>query len=123
MLTQAMGQEVRYSRFLNDLSLTVPENVWLKSVTFTQAAQAAAAADGRGHARASAPSPSAASASSTTTSRSGWSPWPTQKGYANPYFSSSVESLLGNRKIVTFSSTTTLTPEAYSGAYSKPAGR
>ncbi len=42
MLTEAMGQEVRYSRFLSDLSLTVPENVWVKSLTFAQTAAPAA---------------------------------------------------------------------------------
>ena len=28
-LTQAMGQEMRYSYVLNDLSLTIPSDVWL----------------------------------------------------------------------------------------------
>jgi hypothetical protein len=46
----------------------------------------------------------------------------TQKGYANPYFSSSTETLLGTRKTVNFTSTATLTPAAYSGRYTKPAG-
>jgi hypothetical protein len=45
-----------------------------------------------------------------------------QKGYANPYFSTSTEALLGTRKTVNFTSTATLTPAAYSGRYSKPAG-
>ena len=45
-----------------------------------------------------------------------------QKSYVNPYFSSSTEVLLGTRKTVNFSSTATLTPAAYSGRYTKPAG-
>lgn len=124
MRTQAMGTEVRYSQFLNDLSLTVPENVWLKNVTFTQAAPTAAAG------------PAAAAATATgigtvTFTGVGFSHddvavWleslATQKGYANPYFSSSTEVLLGTRKTVNFTSTVTLTPDAYSGRYSKPVG-
>ena len=35
-LQQAMGQEVRYSFILNDLSLRMPAGVWLTSVSVTQ---------------------------------------------------------------------------------------
>ena len=35
-LAQAMGQEVRWSYFLNDLSLGMPGKVWLTSMTVTQ---------------------------------------------------------------------------------------
>ena len=34
LLTQAMGEEVKYSGLLSDLSLSVPDNVWLTSLTF-----------------------------------------------------------------------------------------
>ena len=127
MLTQAMGQEVRYSRLLTDLSLTVPENVWLKSVTFTQGAPAGSTA-------AAAPA-----ASSLTTPGIGtvtftgvgfkhddvalWlESLAGQKAYVDPYFSNSTEALLGSRKTVNFTSTATLTSAAYSGRYTKPAG-
>ena len=33
LLVTAMGDEVRYSRFLNDLSLSVPGNVWIRTIT------------------------------------------------------------------------------------------
>jgi len=35
-LQQAMGQEIRYSFVLNDLSLRIPAGVWLTSLTVTQ---------------------------------------------------------------------------------------
>lgn len=35
-LTLAMGQEVRYSYLLNDLGLTIPQDVWLTSLSVTQ---------------------------------------------------------------------------------------
>ena len=40
-LAAAMGQEVRYSYFLNDLSLSVPSKVWLTSMTVVQTDTAA----------------------------------------------------------------------------------
>ena len=39
-----MGQEVRWSYFLNDLSLKTPSKVWLTSMTVTPDVDAAAAA-------------------------------------------------------------------------------
>jgi Tfp pilus assembly protein PilN len=38
-LVQAMGQEVRYSFLMNDLSLTIPNGVWLTSLTVEQPLQ------------------------------------------------------------------------------------
>ena len=125
MLTQAMGQEIRWSGLLNDLSLTVPDNVWVKSVAFTQAPAATAAAAPAAPAVPGAPA-AAASLGTVTFSGVGFdhddvAVWleslAGQRGYADPYFSSSSESLLGTRKVVTFSSTTTLTPDALSGEY------
>lgn len=124
MLTQAMGEEVRYSQLMNDLSLTVPETVWLKSLLFSQAPVAPAAAG--------ATAPGAVAGIGTVTftgvgfNHDDVAVWleslAGQKSYANPYFSSSTEALLGTRKTVNFTSTTTLTPAAYSGRYAKPAG-
>jgi Tfp pilus assembly protein PilN len=120
MLTQAMGEEVRYSQLMNDLSLTVPESVWLKNVTFAQNSGAPAVTPG-----------SVSGIGTVTFTGIGFkhddvAVWleslATQKGYVDPYFSTSSESLLGTRKIVNFTSTVTLTSAAYSGRYTKPAG-
>lgn len=135
-LTSAMGQEVRYSQILHDLSLSVPSTVWLKSLTYTQSSPAAS-------------STSTTPAGSTTTAAAGGrvtSPallgtmqvtgigfshndlalWleslATQKSYSDAYFSSSSEALLGTRKIVNFTSTANLTSAALSGRYTKPTG-
>jgi Tfp pilus assembly protein PilN len=123
MLTQAMGEEVRYSQFLNDLSLTVPENVWLKTVTFSQNATAAAGAGGTAL---TTPGIGTVSFAGVGFSHDDVAVWleslAGQKGYANPTFTNSTEALLGTRKTVNFTSTVALTPAAYSGRYSKPAG-
>jgi Tfp pilus assembly protein PilN len=126
MLTQAMGEEVRYSQFLNDLSLSVPENVWLKNVTFTQGGTATPAAAAPGATPVSANGIGTVTFSGVGFKHDDVAVWleslASQKGYANPYFSTSTEALLGTRKTVNFTSTATLTPAAYSGRYSKPIG-
>ena len=43
-LGQAMGKEIRWSYFLNDLSLATPNKVWLTSMTVTQNVDAFTAA-------------------------------------------------------------------------------
>lgn len=124
MLTQAMGEEVRWSRFLYALSLSVPDNVWVKNVTFTQTPSAVAAPG-------AAAGTAGAGIGTATFAGVGFghddvAVWleslAGQKGYANPYFSNSTEALVGARKVVNFTSTATITPQALSLAYTAPAG-
>ena len=44
MLVDAMSEEVRYSRFLDSFSHTLPERVWVTDLVFTQGGGTAAAA-------------------------------------------------------------------------------
>ncbi|MBK5307254.1 MAG: PilN domain-containing protein [Frankiaceae bacterium] len=119
MLTQAMGEEVRYSQFLNDLSLSVPDNVWIKNLTFTQAASPAAVGS-------AIPGIGTVTVSGVGFKHDDVAVWleslASQKGYTNPYFTNSTEALLGTRRTVNFTSTASLTSAAYSGRYTKPAG-
>ena len=124
MLTTAMGTEVRYSQLLNDLSLTVPSNVWLSNLAYTSTAPAA------GVAAAAVPAAAAGIGTFTATavafSHDDVAVWLESvaglRTYANPYFSTSTEGLLGTRKVVNFSTTAVLTPSALSGRYLKPVG-
>lgn len=124
MLTQAMGDEVRYSQLLNDLSLSVPAKVWVKNIAFIQTVAGAPAAAAAG---AAAP----AGIGTFTATGVGFSHddvavWlesiAGQKTYTNPYFSNSTEALLGTRKVVNFTSTASITSTALSNIYTKPAG-
>ena len=119
MLTEAMGSEVRYSGLLASLSLSVPENVWLKSLAFSQAEVPPAVG-------ATEPGIGTVTVSGVGFSHEDVAVWleslAGQTDYTNPYFSSSTESLIGTRTVVDFSSTATLTPKALSGEYAKPAG-
>ncbi len=119
-LTTAMGDEVRFSQLLNDLSLTVPNNVWLKNLTLTTGGTATAAGTpgttGIG----------SLSATAVAFSHDDVAVWLEAiaglKTYVNPYFTNSTEGLLGKRKIVNFTSTATVTGAALSNRYTKPAG-
>lgn len=116
MLVAAMGSEVRYSRLLSDLSLSVPEQVWVTDAAFAQTAA----------------NPVAGAATTTaalgTVTLSGvayqhddvavWlESLATQKSYATPYLQSSAEQLIGKKTFITWSTTVVLTPEALSGRY------
>lgn len=123
MLTTAMGEEVRYSQYLNDLSLTVPENVWVKNVSFVQGPAVAAAGAAVGT-----PVPGIGTVTFTGVGfkQDDVAVWldslAKQKGYANPYFASSTKALLGNRSTVNFTSTVTMTDAALSRRYTTPQG-
>jgi Tfp pilus assembly protein PilN len=130
VLTIAMGAEVRWSRLLDDLSLTVPDNVWVKELTLTEAAPGAAAGTPVTTAPPATTGAAAASDQIGTATFTGvgfshddvavWlESLAGQKAFRDPSFSSATESLLGPRKIVTFTSTATLTSAALSGRYTK----
>ncbi|MBC7373991.1 MAG: PilN domain-containing protein [Frankiales bacterium] len=114
MLTTAMGAEVRYSQYLNDLSLTVPENVWVKNVAFAQAPAPGAAGS-------TVPGIGTVTFTGVGFKHDDVAVWleslAKQKGYVNPYFTSSTLALLGNRETVNFTSTVTMTADALSGRY------
>lgn len=125
MLVQAMGSEVRYSRFLNDLSLSMPEDVWLKSATWAQTAAttgtaaAGTAATGTG----STPAIGSVTLSGVAKTHDDVAVWlellAAQKGYDAPYLQSSTEVLIDKTVVVNWSTTVALTPAALSGRYTK----
>lgn len=124
---QAMGQEVRWSYFLNDLSLKTPDKVWLTSMTVTQDVDAVTSTatpivgdsylapgvgtltfEGRGY---------------THNDVAAWlDALAKQKGLTQPYFTSSEDELIGSEDAVKFTSQATLTEEALSGRFGQKAG-
>ncbi len=113
MLSSAMGQEVRFSTFLDDLSKTVPEHVWLRNVTFTQAAPTGAVA--------TTPGIGTATFTGVGFRHDDVATWletlAAQEGFADPYVSDATAGTIGARKTVSFTSTATLTSDALSGRY------
>lgn len=125
MLVEAMGQEVRYSRFLNDLSLTIPDNVWLTDATFTQD-EPVLAADPALADPASAGSLGTVTFGGTAFTQDDVAVWlerlATQEGFDNPYLTSATGELIGERPTVTWSTTVVLTSEALSNRYTETEG-
>ena len=125
-LSTAMGDEVRYSQLLNDLSLTVPSNVWLKNIAITTAATAAPAPGTAAPVAGATPTLGTFTVSGVGFDHDDVAVWLESiaglKTYDSPYFSNSTESLIAKRKVVTFTSNANITREALSGRYTKPAG-
>ena len=126
MLTSAMGEEVRYSQLLNDLSLSVPENVWIKNLQFTQTPPTATATGTSGVPAAGIGTLSVTGVGFSHDDVAVWleslASQNNGKTYVDPYFSNSTEALLGTRRTVNFTSTATVTPNAYSHRYDRPVG-
>jgi Tfp pilus assembly protein PilN len=128
-LNQAMGQEVRWSFFLNDLSRTIPRNVWLENVTVQQDVDGATAPAGA--ATGTSPVIPAGVGSITFTGKAfahndvaRWLESPAkQHGYAGPYFSNSSKAIENGRDVVSFSSTVVVTEDALSKRFTQKAGQ
>lgn len=126
-LATAMGDEVQWSRYLNDLSLRIPDNVWLTNMSVAPAGSTPAATTATTAAASGAP---AAVATITFTgvafSHDDVAVWleslARQKGYANAYFTSSTEAKIGPRTVVNFASTVTVTADALSKRYTTTTG-
>jgi Tfp pilus assembly protein PilN len=121
-LTQAMGQEIRWSYFLNDLSLSIPRHVWLDTMTVTTTAPAAAPVAGQ-YAAVGIGSVTFGGEAYGHNDVAAWlNALAKQKGYTQPYFTDSTVEPLGNNDAVKFTSQVTLTDDALSRRYSDKAG-
>ena len=125
MLSQAMGPEIRWSYYLTDLSLKVPDHVWLTSVNATEsvAGTPAPAATATTVAPAGVGTVTFAGVAFSHDDVANWlDALAKERGYTNAYFTNSTKAKLGPREVVNFSSSVTLTQAALSGRYSKVEG-
>ncbi|MBV9487188.1 MAG: PilN domain-containing protein [Frankiaceae bacterium] len=123
LLQQAMGQEVRWSYVLNDLSFRIPSNVWLTAVQAEETAADPAATLQPGG------TPGAIGSvlfNVTAYKHNDVATWldslAKEKGFANPSFSSSNETVIGTRGVVSATTSTDLTSDALSNRYTPKAG-
>jgi len=125
MLTQAMGGEIRWSRYLNDLSLRMPDHVWLTTVSATEPGATPTALP-TGTTSATVGSIGNVQFAGIAFSHYDVAAWldslSKERGFVNPYFTSSTETAIGPKSFVTFASSTDINDKAESGRYSKPAG-
>jgi Tfp pilus assembly protein PilN len=128
-LELAMGKEIRWSFYLNDLSLKIPNSVWLTTMTVTPN-EAAAVAGPAPVAGAAAgylvPGVGAVAFDGHALKHNDVAAWldslAKQKGYTQPYFTESVKEKIGSREVVRFKSQVTVTDDALSKRYIQKAG-
>jgi Tfp pilus assembly protein PilN len=119
MLVQAMGDEVRFSQLLNDMSLSIPDNVWITALTYSTGTTTTAGAP-LGSTAALIGGLSMTGVAYTHDDVASWlESLAAQKNYANPYFSSSTEGKIGVKPVVNFTSTAGVTDHALSHRYDK----
>ena len=123
-LELAMGGEIRWSFFLNDLSLKTPGKVWL--TTMTVASNAAAPAGTVGTPGYLNPSLGSVTFEGKATKHNDVAAWldslAKQKGYDQPYFTDSSKEEIGEQEVVKFTSQVSITEDALSKRYVQKAG-
>lgn len=120
LLRDAAGGEILWSSYLTDLSLRIPDSVWLTKVTVSAVVVPA------GGTATMAAGIAQISFEGTALSHDDVARWldaiAKERGWTNPYFAKSEEKLIGSRKTYDFTSTVTVTADALSGRYTKPSG-
>jgi Tfp pilus assembly protein PilN len=128
-LTQGMGREVRWSRFLNDLSLITPGKVWLTGVTATESVDGsplAAAAPVPGATAYGTPGIGTLTFQGKGYTHNDVAAWlkalASENGLADPYFTLSTQAKIGTEDSVTFTSQAVITEDLLSHRFSDKAG-
>lgn len=120
-LASAMAQEVTWSTYLHDMTLTIPENVWLTS--FNAQVNPPVTTPGAPNSAVLDPGIGVVTVNGVAFTHDDVAAWleslSKEKGYANPYFTQSVETKIGGRVVDNFTSTVNLTQDALSGRYTK----
>jgi Tfp pilus assembly protein PilN len=124
-LELAMGKEIRWSFYLNDLSLKIPSGVWLTTMTVTsnEAAGPTPVAASTGYLEAGVGAVTFDGEAMKHNDVAAWlDSLAKQKGYTQPYFTESTKELIGTRAVVKFRSQVTVTDDALSKRYIQKAG-
>ena len=125
-VAEALGGEIQWSGYLQDLSLTIPDNVWLTNMTVTAASGSATAATAATAGSTAPAGVATISFTGTARSRDDVARWleslVTEKGYTNPYVTTTAETKIDTTTVVTFTSTVNVTSAALSGRYTTTSG-
>ncbi len=121
LLRDAGGSEVQWSHYLTDLSLRIPSTVWLNQVTVAPAVAAAPAG-----AVGVIPAIATITFTGVALSHDDVAVWldslAKERGWTDPYFSTSTETYIGSHQSYTFTSSVNVTAVALSGRYLTPVG-
>lgn len=132
LLSEAMGSEIRWSYYLEDLSLRIPDQVWLTNMAITSGATGSPTATAPTAAGGTAATPAVIAppdqvATITFTgvalSHDDVAHWLTaiaaEKGWSDPYVTSISESKIGPTTVYDWSGTVDVTSSALSNRYTK----
>ena len=124
MLVQAMAPEIRWSYYMTDLSLRIPDHVWLTNVTASEAS--AQPTTSTTSSALTQPGIGSVTFAGIAFSHDDVATWldslAKERGFTNVYFSNSTKGQLGPRSIVTFTSSVSLSQAALSGRFTAVEG-
>lgn len=127
-VSKALGNEVRWSRYLNDLSITLPSNIWVTNVAISETAVPTASGTSSASATTSASAAAAKGLGTLTIEGDALSfndvaVWletlAKEKGYANVWLTQGTSTLIGAQNVIQFTSTVTFTPDVLSQRYTQ----
>lgn len=122
-IATAMRYDVHWSQYLQDVTLFIPENVWLNTLTVKVAPPQGGPGSSSGSDAVLDPGLGTVTVTGTALSHDDVATWleslSREKGFANPYFTSSTERVLGGRVVTDFGSTVNLTEKSLSNTYAK----
>jgi Tfp pilus assembly protein PilN len=125
-LASAMGQEIKWSNVLNDLSLRIPSNVWLTAISATESTAGGTATTSP--ATGAVVDPDAIGSvnfSGVGLKQGDVATWldalAREKGFIDPTFSSASEGLIGSRKVYNFNTAADVNKLILSNRYTKAA--
>jgi Tfp pilus assembly protein PilN len=122
-IATAMQYDVHWSQYLQDVTLFIPENVWLNTLTVKVAPPQSGPGSSSGGDAVLDPGLGTVTVTGTALSHDDVATWleslSREKGFANPYFTSSTERVLGGRVVTDFGSTVNLTEKSLSNTYAK----
>ena len=122
MLAQAMGHEVRWSYYLTDLSLKVPDHVWLTNITASESSNQPTAGASTTATSVLPTGLGSVTFSGVAFSHDDVAAWldmlAKERGFVGVYFTNSTKAYLGPRPVDNFASSATLSQAALSGRYS-----
>jgi Tfp pilus assembly protein PilN len=126
LVQQAMGQEIRWSFMLNDLTTSVPNNVWLTSLTATETSTPGSTVTPTVGADGTTSGVGTVTVSGVAFRHDDVANWldamAKVKGFADPSFSASTKSVIGTRIVSDFGSSIVLSADALSNRYTPKAG-
>ena len=117
-VSEALGGEIRWSTKLYDLSLAMPQGVWLTSMSVTAGPSTNGALVSTGI-----NSISFVGVAETRDDVAGWlNSLAQENGFINPYVTTTSDAVVGAKVLVNFTSTVTGTSGLLSGRYTDPNG-